>query len=157
MDDLSQMVLERIHIMIKSKEDLLATVSARLEGDTSDEAISLFEDLSDTLTDMETKANGDGTDWKAKYEENDAEWRKKYKERFFNSSANEDCNENCNDGEEPPTKRISLIRSSVIPAFSTARCAISTTLFVKSSVSLSNVARLSVFINICGTPSATVI
>ena len=66
--------------MIKSKEDLLATVSARLEGDTSDEAISLFEDLSDTLTDMETKANGDGTDWKAKYEENDAEWRKKYEE-----------------------------------------------------------------------------
>ena len=105
MDDLSQMVLERIHIMIKSKEELLATVSARREGDTSDEAISLFEDLSDTLKDMETKANGDGTDWKAKYEQNDAEWRKKYKERFFNSSANEDCNENCNDGEEPPTKR----------------------------------------------------
>ena len=105
MDDLSQMVLESIHIMIKSKEELLASVSARFEGDTSDEAISLFEDLSDTLTDMETKANGDGTDWKAKYEQNDAEWRKKYKERFFNSSANEDCNENCNDGEEPPTKR----------------------------------------------------
>ena len=105
MDVMSQMVLERIHIMIKSKEELLASVSARFEGDTSDEAISLFEDLSDTLTDMETKANGDGKDWKAKYEENDAEWRKKYKERFFNSSANEDCNENCNDGEEPPTKR----------------------------------------------------
>lgn len=105
MDVMSQMVLERIHIMIKSKEELLATVSARFEGDTSDEAISLFEDLSDTLTDMETKANGDGTDWKAKYEENDAEWRKKYKERFFNTSANEDYNENCNDGEEPPTKK----------------------------------------------------
>ena len=90
--------------MIKSKEDLLATVSARLEGDTSDEAISLFEDLSDTLTDMETKANGDGTDWKAKYEENDAEWRKKYKERFFNTSGNEDGIEDAN-GEEPPIKR----------------------------------------------------
>ena len=88
--------------MIKSKEDLLATVSARLEGDTSDEAISLFEDLSDTLTDMETKANGDGTDWKAKYEENDAEWRKKYKERFFNTSANE---EGGNENDELPIKR----------------------------------------------------
>ena len=105
MDDLSQMVLERIHIMIKSKEDLLATVSARLEGDTSDEAIALFEDLSDTLTDMETKASGDGTDWKAKYEENDAEWRKKYKERFFNTSGNEDGIEDGNGGEEPPIKR----------------------------------------------------
>ena len=105
MDDLSQMVLERIHVMIKSKEDLLATVSARLEGDTSDEAISLFEDLSDTLTDMETKAKGDGTDWKAKYEENDAEWRKKYKERFFNTSGNEDGIEDGNGGEEPPIKR----------------------------------------------------
>ena len=90
--------------MIKSKEELLATVSARFEGDTSDEAISLFEDLSDTLTDMETKANGDGTDWKAKYEENDAEWRKKYKERFFNTSGNEDGIEDGN-GEEPPIKR----------------------------------------------------
>lgn len=91
--------------MIKSKEDLLATVSAKLEGDTSDEAISLFEDLSDTLTDMETKAKGDGTDWKAKYEENDAEWRKKYKERFFNTSGNEDGIEDGNGGEEPPIKR----------------------------------------------------
>ena len=102
MDDLSQMVLERIHIMIKSKEELLASISAKLEGDTSDETISLFEDISDTLTDMETKANGDGTDWKAKYEENDAEWRKKYKERFFNSSAPDD-----NEGgeDEPPVKR----------------------------------------------------
>ena len=105
MDVMSQMVLERIHIMIKSKEELLATVSARFEGDTSDEAISLFEDLSDTLTDMETKANGDGTDWKAKYEENDAEWRKKYKERFFNTSGNEDGIEDGNGGEEPPIKR----------------------------------------------------
>ena len=91
--------------MIKSKEDLLATVSARLECDTSDEAISLFEDLSDTLTDMETKANGDGTDWKAKYEENDAEWSKKYKERFFNTSGNEDGIEDGNGGEEPSIKR----------------------------------------------------
>ena len=105
MDVMSQMVLERIHIMIKSKEELLATVSARFEGDTSDEAISLFEDLSDTLTDMETKANGDGTDWKAKYEENDAEWRKKYKDRFFNTSGNEDGIEDGNGGEEPPIKR----------------------------------------------------
>lgn len=105
MDVMPQMVLERIHIMIKSKEELLATVSARFEGDTSDEAISLFEDLSDTLTDMETKANGDGTDWKAKYEENDAEWRKKYKERFFNTSGNEDGIEDGNGGEEPPIKR----------------------------------------------------
>ena len=91
--------------MIKSKEELLATVSAIFEGDTSDEAISLFEDLSDTITDMETKANGDGTDWKAKYEENDAEWRKKYKERFFNTSGNEDGIEDDNGGEEPPIKR----------------------------------------------------
>ena len=91
--------------MIKSKEELLASISAKLEGDTSDETISLFEDISDTLTDMETKANGDGTDWKAKYEENDAEWRKKYKERFFNTSGNEDGIEDGNGGEEPPIKR----------------------------------------------------
>lgn len=44
-----------------------------------------MEDVTDTLSDLETKAKGDGTDWKAKYEENDAEWRRKYTERFYSS------------------------------------------------------------------------
>lgn len=75
---------------VKTREEILAEVKARVGEQTDDEAISFLEDVSDTLTDLETKAKGDGTDWKAKYEENDAEWRKKYTERFYNSDPDPD-------------------------------------------------------------------
>lgn len=67
---------------IRTREELLSAISARIGDDTSDEALGIIEDLTDTLADFETRA---GEDWKRKYEENDAGWRKKYKERFFNS------------------------------------------------------------------------
>ena len=64
-----------------SKEDLLKRISERIGDDNSDEALSLLEDVSDTITDFEKR---DSEDWKAKYEENDEKWRKKYRERFEN-------------------------------------------------------------------------
>ena len=70
---------------VKTREEILESVRARVGEQTDDETISFIEDISDTLNDLETKAKGDGTDWKAKYEENDAEWRKKYTERFYSS------------------------------------------------------------------------
>lgn len=70
---------------VKTREEILESVRARVGEQTDDETIAFIEDISDTLTDLETKAKGDGTDWKAKYEENDAEWRKKYTERFYSS------------------------------------------------------------------------
>lgn len=70
---------------VKTREEILESVRARVGEQTDDEIIAFIEDISDTLTDLETKAKGDGTDWKAKYEENDAEWRKKYTERFYSS------------------------------------------------------------------------
>ena len=70
---------------VKTREEILAEVKARLGEQNDDETIAFLEDFSDTLSDLETKAKGDGTDWKAKYEENDAEWRKKYTERFYSS------------------------------------------------------------------------
>jgi hypothetical protein len=70
---------------VKTIEEILESVRDRVGEQTDDETIAFIEDISDTLTDLETKANGDGTDWKAKYEENDAEWRKKYIERFYSS------------------------------------------------------------------------
>lgn len=73
---------------VKSREELMAQISARIGSDTSDEAISFMEDVTDTLNDLEQKATGDGTDWKAKYESNDKEWREKYIARF--SGASED-------------------------------------------------------------------
>lgn len=71
---------------VKTSEEILAEVKARIGEQTDDETITFIEDIVDTLSDLETKAQGDETDWKAKYEENDAEWRRKYTERFYSSS-----------------------------------------------------------------------
>lgn len=68
--------------MIRTKDDLLSIIKERIGEGTSDEDISLIEDINDTYTDLETRISESG-DWKAKYEENDESWRKKYKERFF--------------------------------------------------------------------------
>ena len=75
---------------VKTREEILEAVRARVGEQTDDETISFLEDISDTLIDLETKANGDREDWKTKYEENDAEWRKKYTERFYSSDPNND-------------------------------------------------------------------
>lgn len=64
---------------IKSIDEIMGAIRARVGDDTSDEAIALVEDVSDTLNSLST-----GEDWKQKYEDNDAEWRKKYRDRFFN-------------------------------------------------------------------------
>lgn len=70
---------------VKTREEILEAVRARLGEQNDDETIEFLEDITDTLSDFEKKAKGDGTDWKTKYEENDAEWRKKYTERFYSS------------------------------------------------------------------------
>lgn len=70
---------------IKSIEEIMGAVRARVGDDTSDEAIALVEDVSDTLNSLSS-----GEDWKKKYEDNDAEWRKKYRDRFFNPDKPDD-------------------------------------------------------------------
>lgn len=74
---------------IRTREEILNSIKERFSDDTSDETLSLIEDVTDTLTDYETRTK-DSTDWKTKYEENDKEWRTKYKERFFNSDRDVD-------------------------------------------------------------------
>lgn len=64
--------------MVRSKDELIATISNLLEDD-SDDKITLLEDISDTYDSF-----NDTEDWKTKYEENDREWRRKYVERFNN-------------------------------------------------------------------------
>lgn len=66
---------------IRSRDEILELVKARIGDDTSDDAIKIMEDVTDTLNDYETRI-ADSGDWKARYEQNDAEWRKKYIERF---------------------------------------------------------------------------
>ena len=69
---------------IKTREELLESIKARVGENTDDETIAFLEDITDTLSDYEEKIKGDGVDWKIKYEENDKMWRQKYTDRFFN-------------------------------------------------------------------------
>lgn len=75
---------------VLTREALLQRVQSMVGENTDDESLAFVEDVTDTITDMERRANGDGEDWKTKYEENDAEWRKKYKERFFSGASTEE-------------------------------------------------------------------
>ena len=80
--------------MVKTKDEILNAIKERFGEDTSDETLSLIEDVSDTLDDYETRTN-DSTDWKTKYEENDKTWRERYRDRFFSGETDD------NDIEEP--------------------------------------------------------
>ena len=88
---------------IKTKEEILSTMKDLLKDDTSDMALSILEDVSDTFDDFQSKAEGDGTDWKKKYEDNDNEWRQKYRDRFFNHSA-DDPEDDIETPDEPVEK-----------------------------------------------------
>ena len=70
---------------VKTREDILMAIRAKLGEQTDDDTIALLEDVTDTFTDLEEKAKGDGTDWKKKYEETEEAWRKKYTERFYSA------------------------------------------------------------------------
>lgn len=66
---------------IITKEEMINKIKETVTDNTSDSAISLIEDISDTMDSLNGK-----DDWKTKYEENDAMWRKKYTERFYAGS-----------------------------------------------------------------------
>ena len=86
--------------MVKTKEEILEQIKTRLGEDTSDEALSFIEDITDTINDYETRAT-DTTDWKQKYEDNDKQWRERYKERFFSGENPEEQEEEEVETEPP--------------------------------------------------------
>ena len=73
---------------VKTKEEILESIRSRVGDSTDDETLEFLEDVTDTLTDLETRAS-DSTDWKEKYDELDKSWREKYRERFFSSNPKE--------------------------------------------------------------------
>lgn len=92
---------------VVTKEQLMERVKSKFGEDTSDETIQFLEDLTDTIDDLETKANGDGIDWKAKYEENDKQWKTKYTERFYKGGAEDkpkEGDESDEDDDKPAPK-----------------------------------------------------
>lgn len=88
---------------IKTKEEVMNAIKDRLGEDVSDEALALIEDVSDTIDDLTSKANGDGKDWKAEYEALDKSWRQKYTERFFSGSDNDDQDTNGKEDDIEPS------------------------------------------------------
>lgn len=72
---------------VLSKEDFLVRLQARIGDDTSDDAMSFIEDITDTFNDLEGKAGtGNDSEWEQKYNDLDKTWREKYKARFFSSN-----------------------------------------------------------------------
>ena len=90
---------------VKTRDEIMEAIRKRVGEDTSDEAISLLEDVTDTFADYETKV-ADKTDWKTKYDEMDASWRKKYMDRFSGKTGEEikeEQEEQIKDDSEPRT------------------------------------------------------
>ena len=79
---------------VRSREELHTELENLIGDTTSDAAIALIEDLTDTLTDLESRVKGDGTDWKAEAEKIDKQWREKYVKRFKSGG---------DDGDDEPT------------------------------------------------------
>ena len=90
---------------VLTKEQMLERIKQRIGEDTSDEALKLIEDISDTINDYETKPK-DTTDWEKKYKENDEQWRKKYKDRFFNAPAKDEKDDSESDDEESKENKL---------------------------------------------------
>lgn len=64
--------------MVKTKEEMLAEIKAYIGDRTDDETVSLVENVTDTLSDMEKNGNAE-----ARVKKVEDMWRAKYMERFF--------------------------------------------------------------------------
>lgn len=88
---------------VRSKAEILELIRERVGDDTSDEALTIIEDITDTLDDYDARIAGSG-DWQQRYEENDAEWRQRYRDRFFGSGNEDLIDDDPEDPEDEPEK-----------------------------------------------------
>lgn len=88
---------------VRSKAEILELIRERVGDDTSDEALTIIEDITDTLDDYDARIAGSG-DWQRRYEENDAEWRQRYRDRFFGSGNEDLIDDDPEDPEDEPEK-----------------------------------------------------
>lgn len=91
---------------VLTKDEFMSRLQARIGDDTSDEAMTFIEDMTDTFNDMESRTGSDNSEWETKYNELDKTWREKYKARFFDGGTSADDIKNeqkenvLDDGEE---------------------------------------------------------
>lgn len=64
--------------MVKTKEEMLDEIKSYIGDRTDDETVSLVENVTDTLSDMEKNGNAE-----SRVKEVEDMWRAKYMERFF--------------------------------------------------------------------------
>lgn len=92
---------------VKSKDELLSSLKTIIGDTPSDEALTLLEDMSDTL---DNSTGGSSDEDKKKIEElekqvkdTDEMWRKRYADRFLNPSddnGNGSDDDNSDDGQD---------------------------------------------------------
>lgn len=88
---------------VRSKAEILELIRERVGDDTSDEALTIIEDITDTLDDYDARIAGSG-DWQRRYEVNDAAWRQRYRDRFFGSGNEDLIDDDPEDPEDEPDK-----------------------------------------------------
>lgn len=89
---------------VLGKEDFFNRIRERIGDDTSEDAISFIEDVTDTYNSLESS---NSENWKSKYDDMknqydalDESWKKKYKERFFQSDDETTSDKIMNDQRE---------------------------------------------------------
>lgn len=93
---------------VRTRDEILAAIRSRLGDDTSDDALTIIEDIDDTFKDYETRTR---EDWKSKYDELDAQWRKRYRDRFFQKADNgETTTDDVKDDNEEDLKEESEVK-----------------------------------------------
>lgn len=84
---------------VRTTEEILESIKTRVGDSTEDADLEFLEDVTDTLSDLREKTQGQ-EDWKTKYEENDKQWREKYRDRFFEKKEEQE-----EEKEEPETPK----------------------------------------------------
>lgn len=65
---------------VRTRDEIIESLNALVgENNTSDEYLSLLEDISDSMTPPEV-------DWEQRYNELDSSWRERYKKRFLGAT-----------------------------------------------------------------------
>ena len=85
---------------VRTTDEILEGIRARVGDSTEDDDLEFLEDVTDTLSNLKSKTEGQ-EDWKSKYEENDKQWREKYRDRFFEKK--EEQEEKKEEPEAPKT------------------------------------------------------
>lgn len=89
--------------MVKTKDEIMEEIRAYIGDRTDDETVSLVENVTDTLSDMEKNGNAE-----ARVKEVEDMWRAKYMERFFDGDKEEKNAEVKEETEDDKSEEIKI-------------------------------------------------